>query len=202
MSTGTSAPTPSLSLWQEAKAYVRNVRNFNLEDWMRYSSYMTMLFGLFVGVSAFLLTGHLNGVSYPGYVWFIPGGTGLFVVSLAFDEIGHRTLYKEALKSGEGYVHQMIIVTAVTSVMALCLCFQHPGTFTYPAMGLIALSLFYSAVDEALHWQRYLARGVDRVEMWSHFFAITGHVLMILCWWHWAQEGYPGVKETLAVLPF
>ncbi len=198
----TARTIPTGSLWQEAKLYVSNIRKFELEDWIRYGCWMATIFGLFFGVMFFLLTGSLNGVEYPGYVWFIPAGTGLFACALSFDDIGHRTLYKQHLKAGEGHVHQMIIATAVTSVMALCLCFQHRDTFEYPALGLIALSLFYSAVDEALHWHRYLTFGVDRVEMWSHFFAITGHVLMILCWWHWVQEGYPGVKETLAFLPF
>jgi len=189
------------SVIEEAKAYVGNIRDFRPEDWLRYSTWMATIASLFLGVSAFLLLGRVNGVEYPGYVWFIPGGTLLFVLALAFDDIGHRTLYKKDLKAGEGHVHQMIIVTAVTSVMALCLCYQHPTTFSIPALALIALSLFYSAVDEALHWHRYLSKGLDRIEMWSHFVAIVGHVLMITCWWHWYSEGYPGVAATLSFLP-
>jgi len=67
---------------------------------------------------------------------------------------------------------------------------------------LIFLSLFYSALDEAMHWVRYFKKGIDRVEMWSHFVAITGHVLMIGCWWQWYSAGYPGVAETLGHLPW
>lgn len=193
--------TPSLSMTKEAKAYVSNIRNFNTEDWFRYLCWMATISSLFLGVTAFLLIGATHGVDYPGYVWFIPAGTFLFVTALAFDDIGHRTLYKKDLKAGEGHVHQMIIVTAVTSVMALCLCYRHALTFSVPALALIALSLFYSAVDEALHWHRYLSKGLDRIEMWSHFVAIVGHVLMISCWWHWYSQGYPGVAETLSHLP-
>ncbi len=190
------------SLVQEAKNYVLNIRSFEGEDWLRYATWMATIGSLFFGISSFLLLGLGHAVQYPGYVWFIPGGTFLFVVALAFDDIGHRTLYKLDLKAGEGHVHQMIIVTAVSSVMALCLCYEHAVTFSVPAMALIALSLFYSAIDEALHWHRYLSRGLDRIEMWSHFVAILGHVLMISCWWHWYKEGYPGVSETLKHLPF
>ena len=93
-------------------------------------------------------------------------------------------------------------ITAVTSVMALCLCYQHGATFAVAAAALTALSFFYSIIDEALHWHRYLSKGVDRVEMWAHFAAITGHVLMMAAWWHWYQEGYPGVAATVAQLPF
>lgn len=191
-----------LSPFKEAKAYVSNIRNFGNEDWIRYGTYMALISSLLVGICAFLFVGVSKGVNFPGYVWFIPGGTALFVFSLAFDDIGHRTLYKEDLKAGEGHVHQMIIITAVTSVMALCLCYEHAETFSVPAIGLIALSFFYSAVDEALHWYRYLKNGLDRIEMWSHFTAIVGHVLMISCWWHWYAQGYPGVSETLSNLPF
>ncbi len=185
---------------QEMKAYVGNIQSFDRWDWIKYLSWMGTIFSLLIGLIAFFSAGLSQGVVYPGYVWFILLGTAMFASSLAFDDIGHRTLYKENLKMGEGYVHRMIVFTAVPSVMALCLCYEHPDTFMVPAIALIALSFFYSAVDEALHWQRYLKYGLDRVEMWSHFTAITGHVLMISCWWHWFREGYPGVNETLKVI--
>ncbi|RZA26115.1 MAG: hypothetical protein EOP10_04660 [Proteobacteria bacterium] len=194
------ADTKTMTLGREARLYVSNIKNFERIDWVLYATWMATIFSLFVGLFAFFTLGLVNGVQYPGYVWFVPGGTLLFVVSLAFDDIGHRTLYKEELKKGEGHVHKMIVITAVTSVMALCLCYEHSDTFKVPAIALIALSLFYSMIDEALHWYRYLTYGLDRIEMWSHFTAILGHVLMISCWWHWFSEGYPGVAETLKFL--
>ncbi|MES2745132.1 MAG: hypothetical protein V4655_06885 [Bdellovibrionota bacterium] len=195
------ADSKTMTLSREARLYVSNIKNFERIDWVLYATWMATIFSLFVGLFAFFTLGLVNGVQYPGYVWFVPGGTLLFVVSLAFDDIGHRTLYKEELKKGEGHVHKMIVITAVTSVMALCLCYEHSTTFKVPAIALIALSLFYSMIDEALHWYRYLTYGLDRIEMWSHFTAILGHVLMISCWWHWFSEGYPGVAETLKFLP-
>ena len=65
------------------------------------------------------------------------------------------------------------------------------------AVAFIFLSFFYSALDEALHWQRYLTQSLDRVEMWSHFVAIVGHVVMVAAWWQWYTAGYPGVTETI-----
>jgi len=182
--------------------YVSQIKNFEREDWFRYGCWIGTITSLLVGVSSFLALGSSRGVVYPGYVWFLPIGIGMFVSALALDDIGHRTLYKEDIKSGEAHVHQMIMITAVTSVMALCLCYEHGATFAVAAAALTALSFFYSAIDEALHWHRYLKKGVDRVEMWAHFVAITGHVLMMAAWWHWYREGYPGVAETLAQLPF
>lgn len=190
----------TLAFPREALAYVLNIRRFEAEDWWRYAAWIGTIAALFVSVSVFLAFGFMNDVSFPGYVWFIPGGTFLFVSALALDDIGHRTLYKAELQAGEGHVHKMIVVTAVTSVMALCLCYQHGETFEVAALALIFLSLFYSAIDEALHWHRYLTKHMDRVEMWSHFVAIVGHVLMISAWWHWYRQGYPGVAETLAFL--
>ncbi len=186
--------------WVEIKAYVGQIQNFNFSDWIRYLLWIGSIFGLFVGTTAFIGFGAWNGIHWPGYVWFIPIGTFLFGSALALDDIGHRTLYKSQLARGEGYVHQMIVATAIPSVMALCLCYEHGETFRIPALVLILLSFFYSALDEAMHWFRYFSQGLDRVEMWSHFTAITGHALMIACWWHWLSEGYPGVTETLTLL--
>lgn len=191
-----------LNPFGEIKSYVGNIRRFTRSDWLRYAAWMSTVFSLLLGTSTFVLWGHANGVDWPGYVWLIPIGTAMFCSALALDDIGHRTLYKVSLSQGEGYVHQMIVGTAVPSVMALCLCYEHPETFRMPAIGLIFLSFFYSAIDEMLHWRRYLAQGIDRVEMWAHFVAIMGHVLMIGCWWQWYSAGYPGVAETLATLPF
>ena len=64
-------------------------------------------------------------------------------------------------------------------------------------MVMIILSIFYSVVDEVLHWRRYLDGLSDRVEMWSHFFIFVGHMIMIFSWWQWFEDGYPGVKETV-----
>lgn len=181
-------------------AYVRNIRDFNYTDWLLYLGWIGSLVFLFVGTTAFIVSGHLNGIAWPGYVWFIPTGVGMFMSALAIDDIGHRTLYKHEVAKGEAYVHRMIAATAIPSVMAMCLGFDHPETFRMPALSLIGLSLFFSAIDEFLHWQRYLRMGIDRVEVWSHFVAITGHVLMISCWWQWYTAGYPGVAEYLQLL--
>ena len=197
-----STTYPLIAARREFTDYVANIRRFQPSDWIRYLAWMGTIFSLFAGTAAFVLFGHFHGVDFPGYVWFVPGGTALFYTALAIDDIGHRTLYKEDLKTGEGSIHQMIVGTAVPSVMLLCLCYQHPDTFRMPALALIFLSLFYSVLDEAMHWIRYRTKGLDRVEMWSHFAAIMGHVIMISSWWQWYTAGYPGVAETVAQLPF
>jgi len=186
----------------EVADYVANIRRFESSDWTRYAMWIGTISSLFIGVTTFLTVGHVNGVEYPGYVWFIPLGAGMFTLALSIDDIGHRTMYKADLKKGEGHIHQMIVATAVPSVMALCLCYEHPETFKMPALGLIFLSFFYSILDEAMHWQRYMTKKFDRVEMWSHFVAILGHVIMIACWWQWYSAGYPGVEETVMHFPF
>jgi hypothetical protein len=192
----------ALPAMRELRRYVANIRRFDRGDWRRYIAWIGTIASLLMGTSFFVGWGYFHGVDWPGYVWFIPLGTALFCGALAIDDIGHRTIYKSDLRKGEAYVHQMIVATAVPSVMALCLCYQHADTFKMAALGLILLSFFYSAIDEMLHWRRYLEKGIDRVEMWAHFVAIFGHVLMITSWWQWFDRGYQGVAATLATLPF
>ena len=57
-----------------------------------------------------------------------------------------------------------------------------------------------SAVDEVMHWRRYLRGQSNLVEMWSHVFILIGHGTMMLGWWRWYFLGYPGVARTLAAL--
>ena len=183
------------------KIYVGRIQLFNAKDWLVYILWNGMMAGLFVIVSAFLYVGASNGVTYPLWVWNIPLGIACFVVAIAIDTIGHRTVYKEALQEGEALIHHITIVSGIVSVIILCLGYEHRELARVPAIVFIFLSIIYSFFDEALHWHRYLTKKSDRIEMWSHYFILVGHLIMILSWWKWFDEGYPGVKETLLWLP-
>lgn len=181
--------------------YVGRMREFQVRDWLVYLVWVGMMYGLFAVILAFFLVGHAAGVVFPSYAWNVPIGTFIFSTAIAIDTIGHRTVYKEALKKGEALVHHITIAAGISSVLALCLAYENPGFMKIPALVLIFLSIVYSLVDEGMHWHRYFTSKSDRVEMWSHFFILLGHLIMIGAWWTWFVEGYPGVKETLAVLP-
>jgi hypothetical protein len=188
------------SFLKDTYLYAKQMTLFKKQDWLVYVAWIGMMCGLFFSVTYFMVVGWRHGVQYPGYAWNVPIGIFIFVVAIAFDTIGHRTAYKEELKKGEALVHHITILAGVTSVLCLCFAYYHPSFFRYPAFTLISLAVFYSVIDEAMHWRRYLSLHSDRVEMWSHFFIFLGHVLMSVSWWHWFDEGYPGVRETLAFL--
>lgn len=177
--------------------YFCRINQFTKKDWLVYIAWVGLMCGLLASVSIFFYMGHSNGVEFPSYTWNIPIGTFIFVIAIAFDTIGHRTVYKTAIEKGENLVHHITIFAGITSVIALCLAYEHPGFMKFPVIVMIFLSIVYSLIDEGLHWHRYLNLNSDRVEMWSHFFILTGHLLMILPWWVWYSEGYPGVRETL-----
>jgi hypothetical protein len=181
--------------------YTSQMRAFKSHDWTYYVSWVGLMLGLLASTSGFLLWGWAHGVHYPPYVWNVPVGTAIFIGAIALDTIGHRTMYAEYLEEGEGFVHEITISLGVSSVVVLCLAYSHASFFRIPALVLIAMTIFYSVVDEAMHWRRYLAGNSGRVEMWSHVFIFLGHIIMCLSWWHWFEEGYPGVAETLRTLP-
>lgn len=184
----------------ETTVYVSRVREFRQADWYTYVAWIGLMSGLFFATAGFVILGHFNGAGFPAYVWNVPVGTFIFVGAIAFDTIGHRTIYKEELKKGEALVHHITIFAGITSCLLLSLAYNFPVFLEIPALVMIILSVFYSVIDEALHWRRYLNGYSDRVEMWSHFFIFTGHLLMIISWWKWFQEGYPGVRETVLAL--
>jgi len=190
------------SFWQDTLIYVGRVRVFGKTDWWAYIAWVGLMLGLLFSVSGFVLFGWSQGVQYPAYVWNVPIGIFIFVVAIAFDTIGHRTVYKAELLKGEALVHHITIFAGITSVLALCLGYSARDFWRLPALVLIILAVFYSMIDEALHWRRYLMKQSDRVEMWSHFFIFLGHAIMSIAWWHWFEEGYPGVAETLAALGY
>ena len=191
-------PQPSFA--REFTEYVGQFSQFTAADWRYYVAWVGLMMGLLVSTAGFLFVGASHGVVYPGYVWNIPIGTATFIAAIALDTIGHRTRYKERLDEGEGFVHSITIFLGITSIVGLCLAYSHPDFFRIPSMVLIGLSIFYSGVDEWMHWKRYTQGQSDRVEMWSHVFILIGHITMSLSWWHWFTQGYPGVAETLTHL--
>lgn len=190
---------PNRNFLEDMYLYAARMQNFQAVDWKVYFSWVGLMVGLLVSVAGFVLVGYFGGVQYPSYVWNVPVGTFIFIVAIAFDTIGHRTAYKEALKSGESLVHHITIAAGISSVVLLCLAYRFPVALKIPAYVLVALSIFYSAIDEAMHWFRYAQGNSDRIEMWSHFFIFVGHTIMVAAWCYWFSEGYPGVAETLVL---
>lgn len=189
------------SFLKDVYIYGSQVRLFSGADWKNYCSWVGLMIGLLFSVSGFLGIGAFHGVIYPAYVWNIPLGTFIFVGAISFDTIGHLTAYKEELKKAEALVHQITIFAGITSIVVLCAAYHFPVFLKIPALTLVALSIFYSVIDEGMHWHRYLNLKSDRVEMWSHFFIFLGHTIMVLSWWKWFEAGYPGVQDTLIYLP-
>lgn len=179
--------------------YVGRIRQFDRTDWLVYIGWVGMMLGLVFSTGGFWLAGHLHGAPWPAEAVMVPVGAIVFTISIAIDTIGHRTIYKEALKGGEQLVHHITIVCGVASCVLLVLAYDH-SALAVPAMVFTVLSFVYSLVDEAFHWRRYVSEKADTVEMWSHVGIFIGHLTMMLAWWRCYQLGYPGVKETLAAL--
>lgn len=170
------------SFFQDALIYVGRARQFDRQDWLVYVAWIGLMSGLLFSVSGFFMIGWMGGVQFPAYAWNIPLGTFLFVLSIAFDTIGHRTIYKDAIQRGENLVHHITIFAGITSVLGLCLAYEHRDFMWVPTAVMIFLSIVYSLIDEGLHWHRYFTQNSDRVEMWSHFGILTVHSIMILAW--------------------
>ena len=130
----------------------------------------------------------------------MPLGAAVFTLAIAVDTIGHRTIYKEALRGGEAIVHHIIKLAGNSSCVLLCAAYSGGTAYALPALVLTILSFIYSLVDEVMHWRRYLAAKSDVVEMWSHVFILLGHGVMMAGWWLWYARGYAGVAETLQAL--
>ena len=185
------------SFLRDTYIYASRVKTFTRTDWFVYAAWVGLMYGLFFAVTGFLLLGHAAGVIFPVYVWNIPIGVFIFSTAIAFDTIGHRTVYKKYIEKAEALVHHITIFAGIASTLLLCLAYTYPEFLRIPVMVLIGLSVFYSIVDEALHWHRYMTQNSDRVEMWSHFFIFVGHMIMVFAWWHWFSDGYAGVAETI-----
>ncbi len=189
------------SFLSDTRIYVGRIRQFDRGDWLVYMGWVGLMLGLVASTGGFLVVGARSGAPFPTEAWMVPIGASIFSLAIAFDTIGHRTIYKTALKGGESLVHHVTIGNGIGSCVLLVLAYSHPSLWI-PAMVLTGLSLVYSLIDEVMHWRRYLTQQSDRVEMWSHVFIFVGHGIMMLGWWRWFFAGYGGVPETLVVLGF
>jgi hypothetical protein len=176
------------------------MREFRPRDWAVYGVWVGMMVALCAVTAGFVAAGRHAGAPLPPFAVLVPLGTGIFTVAIAVDTIGHRTIYKEALRGGEALVHHVTIGLGVGSCVLLCLAYRGGSAYALPALVLTALTFLYSLVDEVMHWRRYLRAQSDPVEMWSHVFILIGHGTMMGAWWLWYARGYVGVAETLAAL--
>lgn len=189
------------SFLQDVWVYVSRMRDFDRVDWRVYFVWIGLMLGLLFSTSYIVIGAWAAGVAFPSYVWNIPFGVTVFVLAIAVDTIGHRTVYKQALaRNGEALIHHITIFCGITSVLALCLGYHWPEFWRIPAFVLVALSIIYSFFDEAMHWVRYYMTQSDRVEMWSHLFILIGHGIFIVSWLHWFSQGYPGLDDMLVAL--
>jgi hypothetical protein len=186
-----------MSFPAEIRVYVGRVREFTRVDWLVYVSWVGLMLGLVFATGGFLLAGHTHGVVFTPEAWLVPIGSTIFTISIAIDTIGHRTIYKEEISGAEGLVHAITIFCGITSCVLLTAAYHHPRGLWIPALVLTVLAFVYSLVDEAFHWRRYVRKYSDRVEMWSHLGILVGHAVMMVGWWMWFFQGYPGVTETL-----
>ena len=193
-----SAPAPAP--WRAFAIYVGRVREFRRRDWAVYGAWVGMMCGLSAVTTAFVLIGRRAGAPLPAVANLVPLGAGIFTLAIAVDTIGHRTIYKEALRGAEALVHHVIIVLGVASCLLLCAAYRGGAAYATPALVVTALSFIYSFVDEVMHWRRYLGAQSDAVEMWSHVFILIGHGTMMAGWWLWYAGGYAGVDRTLTAL--
>ncbi len=186
-----------MSFPSELLIYVGRVREFRKLDWLVYVSWVGLMLGLVASTGGFLLAGHSLGVRFPAEAWLVPCGALVFMVAIAIDTIGHRTVYKQEISGAEGLVHGITIFCGIGSCVLLTAAFHHPRGLWIPALVLTVLSLVYSLIDEAFHWRRYVRQSSDRVEMWSHVGILVGLGVMMVGWWTWFFRGYEGVAETL-----
>ena len=180
--------------------YVGRIRQFSRGDWVVYIAWVGLMVGFCLATGGFVWLGRHAGAPLPPEARLVPLGAAIFTAAIAVDTIGHRTIYKEALRGGEALVHHVIIALGIASCVLLCAAYTGGRAYGIPALVLTALSFLYSLVDEVMHWRRYLTAKSDVVEMWSHVFILVGHVTMMVAWLAWYARGYAGVAETLAAL--
>ena len=198
--TSSPATAPARTRRPSALAiYVGRIREFDRTDWQVYLVWIGMMLGLVASTAGFLAFGHAHGVRFPVEAWLVPTGALIFSVAIAIDTIGHRTIYKEALKGGEQLIHHITIVNGVGSCVMLILAYAHRAA-VIPAMVMTGLSFMFSVFDEGFHWKRYTSAQADPVEMWSHVGIFFGHGIMMVAWWWFWALGYPGVQATLAAM--
>lgn len=193
------APAPR-GPWNAIAVYVGRIRLFTHVDWIVYIAWVGLMLGLCAATGGFVWLGHRAGAPLPPEALLVPFGAVIFTIAISIDTIGHRTIYKEALRGGEALVHHIIIGLGITSCLLLCAAYTGGATYAIPALVLTVLSFIYSLVDEFMHWRRYLTSKSDVVEMWSHVFILIGHGTMMTGWWLWYAHGYTGVAETLSGL--
>lgn len=182
--------------------YLKALKQFTRLDWIKYILWVGMMLGLAAATFTFLWIGHINGANFPSYVWLIPICTMGFTLVISLDNIAHTVIYRDWISQSELTIHKFTTSAGIGSNLALVLGYKYHDFFYVPILILIALSIVYSLIDEAIHWIRYSQGGSGLVEVTCHFFILVFHPIMVFAWLKWYLDGYSGVAETLAAMGF
>lgn len=182
------------------RAYFGRIREFQRAEWISYCSWVGGVALQAIASALFLIIGRRAGARFPAEAYLVPVGAGLFTVGVGVDIIGHLTIYKEALRGGEGLLHRVISLLTALSCALLIVAYPQRRVFAAAALIATAMVFIYSLLDEMMHWRRYMCGNSDVIEMSSHVVILTGHGMMMYGWWRWYDLGYVGVGETLRSL--
>ena len=100
--------------------YVGRIRLFRRADWIVYVSWVGLMMGLCAATGGFVWLGRRVAAPLPAEAFLVPAGAAVFTLAIALDTIGHRTIYREALRGGEALVHHVIIGLGIASCILLC----------------------------------------------------------------------------------
>ena len=93
------------------------------------------MLGLCLSTGGFVWAGHRASAPLPAEASLLPLGAAIFTLAIAVDTIGHRTIYKEALRGGEALVHHIIIGAGLASCVLLCAAYAGGATLRRPGAG-------------------------------------------------------------------
>ena len=154
---GLVTAAPRQTPWRALAVYVGRMREFKRGDWVVYGAWVGMMLGLCAVTAGFVAVGHRAGAPLPPAAGLVPLGAAIFTLAIAVDTIGHRTIYKEALRGGEALVHHVIIGARDRQLRAaLRRVPRRVGATRFRPWSSRSLSFLYSLVDEVMHWRRYL----------------------------------------------
>ena len=128
-----SEPRPKLSALVAVATYVGRIRQFQRIDWIVYLAWVGLMLGLCFTTGGFVWVGRRAGAPLPPEATLVPLGAMIFTLAIAVDTIGHRTIYKEALRGGEALVHHIIIVAGIASCVLLCAAYSGGAIYAVPA---------------------------------------------------------------------
>jgi hypothetical protein len=161
-------------------------RNWTIKDYIESIISVGGVFFLAVLTTIFAGVSIIKHIAIPPQAYAIPFGFWAFFSGWWYDNLLHRTLFRDRITEAELLIHNLMTYGSGYIFLFLSILSFWFKSFLMPFVFVfLMLKTMYSIFDESMHWKRYENNDSNNLEMFAHYLQFLGVSLYSFAFVYW-----------------